>query len=102
MREATPEEEEEDERAERHVFKLLVGMVEPMNWTDTRAMVSILRALQRMSLSLVSSHPRRVVSKEAADAGVLRLMEVLVEWVSQHPLAETLVTFEPDQVGAKK
>lgn len=80
--------EEEDERAEQYVFRLLVGVIEAHNWRDTRCMVSILRALQRVSLSLVASHPRRTVSRTAADAGTLRLMEVLTEWVSHQPLTE--------------
>jgi hypothetical protein len=79
--------EEEDERAERYVCRLLTGMIEAHNWQDVRSQVSILRALQRASLTLVASHPLRTVTRAAADAGVLRLMQVLTEWVSQQPLA---------------
>ena len=80
--------EEEDEQAERHMFKLFAGIIEAVHWKDVRVRVATLRALQRASLSLIASHPLRAIPKGNGDAGVLRLMEVLTEWVSQQPLCE--------------
>lgn len=72
--------EEEDRVAERHALRLFVGIIEAMNWTDTRAKVSILRALHRASLLLVVSDSPQEVTREQLDAGELRLMESLTAW----------------------
>ncbi|MBY0456765.1 MAG: hypothetical protein K2V38_05475 [Gemmataceae bacterium] len=74
--------EEEDRAAERHMLRLFVGVIEAVNWTDTRAQVSILRALLRAALLLIASHPDQEVrpTRAQCDAGEQHVFAALVAW----------------------
>jgi len=74
--------EMEDVLVERLAVRLLVGVAEALNWRNTRAQVSILRALQRVSLSLVTSLPPLELTREQMDDGMARLMQALTAWRS--------------------